>query len=118
MAELVRTAGARIERVNVTALRETTFYGTVTVAVDGRTEEVDARPSDAINLAVRVGASIFVDDQVLGQEGVTREALSDKLSRGSRPESDTAEAPAGTWTSLSSELLASLHSRGGSGSGR
>jgi len=37
--------------------------------VDGRREELDARPSDAVNLAVRLGAPIFVADEVLAESG-------------------------------------------------
>jgi RNA polymerase sigma factor (sigma-70 family) len=107
MAELLRTAGARVERVNVTALREQTFYATIAVAVDGQTEDVDARPSDAINLAVRVGASIFVDDGVLADQAVTRDALADKLGRDA--EEGKADLPPGEWASLSAELLRRLH---------
>ena len=117
MAELLRTAGARVERVNVTVLRETTFYATVAVAVDGHTEDVDARPSDAINLAVRVGASIFVDDGVLANQGVPRDALSEKLARDA--EGGKVDVAPGEWASLSTELLRRLHPPwGGSGSGR
>jgi RNA polymerase sigma factor (sigma-70 family) len=109
MAELVRAAGGRIDHVTVTALRETTFYATVAVAVDGRTDEVDARPSDAINLAVRVGASILVEDGVLDDHGLARAGLSDKLVRDA--ESGKLELPPGEWASMSSELLARLHPR-------
>ena len=112
MAELLRTAGARVERVNVTALREQTFYATIAVAVDGQTEDVDARPSDAINLAVRVGASIFVDDGVLADQAVTRDALVDKLARDA--EEAKAGVPPGEWASLSTELLRRLHPPWGS----
>jgi RNA polymerase sigma factor (sigma-70 family) len=109
MAELVRTTGARIDQVTVTALRETTFYATVAVAVDGRIDEVDARPSDAINLAIRVGASIFVERGVLADHGVAREALSDKLARDE--EGGKVDVPPGEWASMSTELLARLHPR-------
>jgi Bifunctional nuclease domain len=63
--DLVRATGANVERVAVTSLRNKTFYAVIAVAIDGRVDELDARPSDALNLAVRVGAPIFVDDEVL-----------------------------------------------------
>jgi uncharacterized protein len=109
MAELLRTTGARIDRVAVTALRDNTFYATVAVAVEGRTDEVDARPSDAINLAVRLGAAIFVEDGVLADKGVERAALSDELAR--RPEGGDVEGPLGEWASVTRDLLARLHPR-------
>jgi RNA polymerase sigma factor (sigma-70 family) len=107
MVELLRATGGRVERVGVTALREKTFYGSVTVAVDGRTEDVDARPSDALALAVRVGAPILVDDAVLEEAGGTRGEIEGRL------DGEAARAgydlPDGTWTSLSAALLESLH---------
>jgi bifunctional DNase/RNase len=109
MAELVRTMGARIDHVSVTALREKTFYATVAVAVDGRTDDVDARPSDAINLAVRVGAAIFVEDGVLADNGVARAALSDELARHA-PAGDV-DVSSGEWASVTRDLLAFLHPR-------
>src|SRR5439155_5405859 len=81
MVELLRITGGRIQRVAITALREKTFYAAVVVAVDGRTEELDARPSDAMNLAVRVGAPILVDDELLDEAGLPAGSLPDKLDR-------------------------------------
>jgi RNA polymerase sigma factor (sigma-70 family) len=107
MVELLRATGARVERVAVTALREKTFYGSVVLGVDGRTEELDARPSDALALAVRVAAPILVADEVLDEVGATREEVEKRL------DADAARAgydlPEGSWTSLSAALLESLH---------
>jgi bifunctional DNase/RNase len=47
------------------------------IEADGRVVEVDARPSDAINLAVRTSAAIFVAERVLEAVGVTPEASLD-----------------------------------------
>jgi hypothetical protein len=107
MVELVRVLGGRVERVAVTELRETTFYATVAVAVDGNTEELDARPSDAINLAVRVGAPILVDDAVLEEAGMPPDSLAERLDQDA--EGARLELPPGQWTSLSAELLRRMH---------
>jgi bifunctional DNase/RNase len=103
---LLRSVGARVERVSVTALRETTFYAAIAVAVDGQSEEVDAYPSDAINLAVRVGAPIFVDDGVLADQAVAHDELADKLARDAEGK---VKVPRGEWSSLSAELLRRIH---------
>jgi bifunctional DNase/RNase len=59
------TAAARIVEVRITALLDGIFFGAVTVeGADGR-NDVDARPSDALNLAIATGAPILVADQVL-----------------------------------------------------
>jgi RNA polymerase sigma factor (sigma-70 family) len=65
MARLVEAAGGRIERVVVSSLRESTFYATIAVASEGAVEELDARPSDALNLATRIAAPIFIADEVM-----------------------------------------------------
>jgi RNA polymerase sigma factor (sigma-70 family) len=103
MAELVRVLGGKVERVAVTALREKTFYGTVTVGG----EELDARPSDAINLAVRTGAPIFVDEAVLEQAAAAPDALAEKLDEDA--ERAGYELRPGSWASLAGELLRPLH---------
>jgi RNA polymerase sigma factor (sigma-70 family) len=102
MAELVRALGGKVERVSVTSLRAKTFYATV--AVGG--EVLDARPSDALNLAVRTGAPILVDRTVLDEAAVTPDALPEKLERDAG--SVGMELPAGRWTSLADELLRPL----------
>jgi hypothetical protein len=49
-----------VERVVVTDLRAGTYYATLTLRADGRRVEIDSRPSDAIAIALRTGAPIFV----------------------------------------------------------
>ena len=70
---LVTELGGTLERVTVTALRDSTFFATLHVEVDGRTVEVDSRPSDAIAIAVRTGATIFAADVVLEEAAVVFE---------------------------------------------
>jgi len=66
MASLVPALGAKIERVVVSDLKENTFYAKlVLTTAAGATVEVDARPSDAIALAVHASAPIFVAESVL-----------------------------------------------------
>ncbi len=59
----------RVERVIVTELRDGTFYALIVVGFDGRTIEVDARPSDAIAIALRAGAPLFVRESVFEEAG-------------------------------------------------
>jgi bifunctional DNase/RNase len=59
--------GAQIDRVVISELAEETFHATITFERDGRTVEVDARPSDALALAVRSGVRIFASVAVLDQ---------------------------------------------------
>lgn len=61
---LVDTLGGRIGRVAITSLRESTFYASVYVLLGDVESALDARPSDAVALALRANAPIFVDEQV------------------------------------------------------
>jgi uncharacterized protein len=67
---LVAELGGSMEKVTVTELRDSTFFAVISVEVDGRTIEVDSRPSDAIALAVRAGAEIFAADDVIEEAAV------------------------------------------------
>ena len=70
---LVNELGGSMERVTVTELRDSTFFAVISVQVDGRTIEIDSRPSDAIALAVRAGAEIFAADEVIEEAAVVFE---------------------------------------------
>jgi bifunctional DNase/RNase len=64
---------ARILRVEVSALRDDTFYGNIVAEVNGRTLNIDARPSDALNVAVRAHVPILVAQEVMDSAGIIPE---------------------------------------------
>jgi hypothetical protein len=63
--DLLAAAGSRLAEVRVTGLAEGVFYAVAVVDTLGGAVEVDARPSDAVNLAVLAGARIRVDAAIL-----------------------------------------------------
>ncbi len=65
LRDMVKSLGARIERISVTELKENTFYALIHLSHNGRTFQVDSRPSDAIALALRAQAPIFVNTAVI-----------------------------------------------------
>lgn len=65
LKQLTDNLGATVIEVIVDELRENTFYAKIILEVSGFTQEIDARPSDAIALAVRAQAPIFVSGSVL-----------------------------------------------------
>ena len=67
---LVSELGGSMVKVTVTELRDQTFFAVISVEIDGRTVEIDSRPSDAIALAVRAGAEIFAADDVIEEAAV------------------------------------------------
>lgn len=60
---------ARLEKVEVTELREGTFYARLTVKLGEKAVAIDSRPSDAIALATLLHVPIFVDESVLDAVG-------------------------------------------------
>ena len=70
---LVAELGGSMEKVTVTELRDSTFFAVISVEIEGRTVEIDSRPSDAIALAVRAGAEIFAANEVIEEAAVVFE---------------------------------------------
>ena len=108
MARLLEAAGARIERVRISSLRDETFYAVVRIVTGELAEEIDSRPSDALNLAARVGAPIFVDDDVMASAGIVGDDLERELAEVYEQYGYPEEVP-GEWRSLSPELVKALH---------
>ena len=66
---LLQTIDAEVEEVRVEALKGMTYYGIVKIRCGKKVSEVDARPSDAIALAVLTSSPIFVAEDVLERAG-------------------------------------------------
>jgi bifunctional DNase/RNase len=62
--------GAAISHILINDIHDSTFYARIVVEQGSHTIEIDARPSDAIALAVRTDVPIFVEQHVLDQAGV------------------------------------------------
>lgn len=67
LREIVEQLSAEVTRVVISELRESTFFASIRLTAGERTFEIDARPSDAIALALRTHSPIFVDQSVLDQ---------------------------------------------------
>lgn len=73
MMKMVKELGAGIARVEVVALRDETFYGNIVLSIHGREMNIDARPSDAMNLAIRSDVPIYVAREVMESAGIIPE---------------------------------------------
>jgi hypothetical protein len=62
--------GGKIAHILISDLRNDVYYARVVVDVNGRQLEIDSRPSDAIALAVRAKAAIFVSDTVMDRAAI------------------------------------------------
>lgn len=65
MKNLIEALKFSVTRVEVTDLRNDTFYAEIRLKRGGEEHIIDSRPSDAIAIALRTGSSIFVRDEVL-----------------------------------------------------
>ena len=70
LLSVIDSLGATIDFILVNDLKSDTFYAKVMLNVDGKQVEVDSRPSDALALAVRAGATIYAEDAVLDKAGI------------------------------------------------
>ena len=70
VTDMLAQLDAQVVRITVTELRDSTFYAQITVAQDGSEIEIDSRPSDAIALAIRAEAPIFVADRVIEESAI------------------------------------------------
>lgn len=80
LGNLIEALKGRVDRVVITDLRDNTFFAIIHLERNGEKLAIDARPSDAMALALRVKVPIFVEDAVLerssasGEEGQVDEA--------------------------------------------
>jgi uncharacterized protein len=65
LSEILKVLKAEVMRVEIHDLRNNTFFANIQLLTDGNLIVVDARPSDAIAIALRAGASIFVESNVI-----------------------------------------------------
>jgi len=93
---LMRNMNAELEKIVITELRDDTFFALLWIRQDGELMTMDARPSDAIALALRADCPIFVSEQVM---------QSAKLNMAGPPEGPTAEELRGWLEGLNDEDL-------------
>ncbi|MFO8080195.1 MAG: bifunctional nuclease family protein [Armatimonadota bacterium] len=75
LLSVIDETGSELKRIEITKLAEGTFFALMYLERDGETLEIDSRPSDAIAVALRAGASIFVADDVLAKAQVIDETV-------------------------------------------
>src|SRR6185436_13771864 len=73
LKSVITQMGGKVEHVIVNDLSHDVFYARVRINVNGQSIDVDSRPSDAINLAVRLKVPIFVEDTVMERAGIEPE---------------------------------------------
>jgi len=98
ISSMMDDLGADIKEVVITDLIDGTFYAKIYLEqYDYEGKEIDSRPSDAIAIALRVGASVYVEEEVLEEAGVVAEDLDEVTEASSEfteeQEVTTSESP-------------------------
>jgi len=72
-ASIFSKTNLKLKHVVITKLFESTFYAVLVIEDNGKTIEIDSRPSDAINIALKTKVSIFATETVINDAKETRE---------------------------------------------
>ncbi len=70
LRSVIDTLGGSVKHILVNNLESDTFYAQIIISVNGKTVEIDSRPSDAIALAVRAKVPIYAEEKVLDKAGI------------------------------------------------
>ncbi len=65
MKNILDFLGIKIPKIEIVDLRDNTYYAIITLEIQGELVDIDARPSDAVAMALRMGSEIFVHEEVL-----------------------------------------------------
>jgi bifunctional DNase/RNase len=79
---ILESLDARVQKVVVNDLRDNTFYAVLHLRLGNADITVDSRPSDAIALALRVGAPIFVEEEVVDKARTVEVAKETEIGTG------------------------------------
>lgn len=80
IVSLLAQLGVQVKQVLITDVREDTYYAELWLGMGDATKAVDCRPSDAIAVAVRVNAPIFIDNDLLDRLEAARKESEEALS--------------------------------------
>jgi len=78
LCSVIDTSGASVNSIVINDLRNNTFYASLILTVNWMRVEVDSRPSDAIAIALRVRAPIYIEEVVLDKAGIQLDHEIDK----------------------------------------
>jgi bifunctional DNase/RNase len=88
---IINGVKGKVTRILVSDLRDNTFFAEILLAINGSEISIDSRPSDAIALALRMSAPIFVEEKVL-EEAKSIEFTEPEESEGDEGDEGEAEA--------------------------
>jgi uncharacterized protein len=71
----------KVERITIDSLQDNTFYASIVIERNGELKEIDARPSDAIAVAIRTKAPIWVIEEVIADASIPVDRDADEQER-------------------------------------
>jgi bifunctional DNase/RNase len=105
LKNVIDTFAVSLNEVCISELRDGTFYAKLFVEGVSETKEIDSRPSDAIALAVRFGAPIYVEEEVLQEAGIVSEDEEEETEEDTKKQAD---APVKQFTTKLEQLQSAL----------
>ena len=93
IGEVIGQLGGTVQSIVVNDLTHDTFFAKIVLHVDGRTLEIDSRPSDALALAVRAKVPIFAEEEVLSKAAIFLDAETGKPVIAAEKEAVEGEPP-------------------------
>jgi bifunctional DNase/RNase len=105
LKSIIDEMGATVSHVMVSELKNDTFFARIVMDINGSSMEIDARPSDAIALAVRVNAPLFVAEEVMEMASIIPEkALEEESLESEEPISAEEEEQLSAFRDFINEL--------------
>jgi bifunctional DNase/RNase len=77
---VLSNVGVTLERIEITALKEGTFYAQLVLAGEGKEIVIDSRPSDSLAIAVRHKCKIYIADAVVDEAGVAVSSITEETN--------------------------------------
>lgn len=108
LKNVIQTFGAEINEVFINELSEGTFFARIIYQSNGDQLEQDARPSDAIALAVRFNAPIFVATEILDEAGIVSEEKTEQEGSQAMQEATGQSAEMSKLEKLEAELQTAI----------
>ncbi len=71
ISNIFNTLNIKVDRIIINEIKDNTFFAKIHLVMEEKEYEIDSRPSDAIAIALRTGASIFVTEKVITEATVT-----------------------------------------------
>jgi uncharacterized protein len=78
---VLHTLEVRVERVEITELKEGTFYARLLLGTKNDQYSIDARPSDSIALAVRNKCPVFIDESIIDEAAISVDVINEQTKQ-------------------------------------